>query len=206
MARRRGALAPSNPSPPLVALSATCSAVSSLALRLARLQVVPSGSPDRCAAPPPEKLTAVATAFLPASFSPPRCYTAHTPPDRPAGYPAGQYRAPRDALQNNLPRSPCHFQYIPASPGYIYPPSAAARQRPDPHQRLQAIAQRGEIYPRPIALNDTPLLQALHPLGGARRGQPHSRAQDLERNSGILSQAERIALSISSSTSFIYFT
>ncbi len=151
--------------------------------------MVPSGSPDRCAAPPPEKLTAVATAFLPASFSLPRCYTAHTPPDRPAGYPAGQYRAPRDALQNNLPRSPCHFQYIPASPGYIYPPSAAAQAAAGPAQRLQAIAQRGEIYPRPIALNDTPLLQALHPLGGARRGQPHSRAQDLERNSGILSQA-----------------
>ncbi len=48
----RGALAPSNPSPTAVALSsATCSAISSLALRLARLQVcrlvVRSGAPHR---------------------------------------------------------------------------------------------------------------------------------------------------------------
>ena len=48
----RGALAPSHPSPTAVALSsATCSAISSLALRLARLQVcrlvVRSGAPHR---------------------------------------------------------------------------------------------------------------------------------------------------------------
>ncbi len=48
----RGALAPSHPSPTAVALSsATCSAISSLALRLARLQVcrlvAPTGAPHR---------------------------------------------------------------------------------------------------------------------------------------------------------------
>ncbi|OUE81017.1 hypothetical protein AZ035_001590, partial [Klebsiella aerogenes] len=94
----RGALAPSNPSPATVAFSsATCTAISSLALRLARLQVVPFGSPDRCAAPPPGKFTAGAIVFLPVNSSPPTYCTAHTLRDHPVSYPAAQYHGPQDA-------------------------------------------------------------------------------------------------------------
>ncbi len=144
--------------------------------------MVPSGSPDRCAAPPPEKLTAVATAFHRRAFHYRGVTLRILRQTVQQGIQLGNNIAHHEThLQNNLPRSPCHFQYIPASLWiYLSTFCSSPGSGRTLHQRLQAIAQRGEIYPRPIALNDTPLLQALHPLGGARRGQPHSRAQDLE--------------------------
>ncbi len=137
---------------------ATCSAVSSLALRLARLQVVPSGSPDRCAAPTPrEKLTAVATAFYQRAFHHRGVTLRILRQTVQQGIQLGNIAHHETHRKTIFPGHPCHFQYIPGIALDIF--IHLLQQPGSGRTRTSAcglyVAQRGEIYPRPAALNDT---------------------------------------------------
>ncbi len=115
------------------------------------------------------------------------------------GYPAGQYRAPRDASQTIFPVT-LSLSHSGIARIFIHL-LQAARAAAGPTSAWLCPARRD--LPAPIALNDT--RSSVRFTRSAVLGES-ARAQDLERNSGILSEAVRIARSISSSTSFIYFT